>query len=138
MPKVTGYGIVPLRRSSNGWHIFIIHRTKGFWELPKGHPEKNESPLETAKRELFEETGLQVVKVLAEEPLSIHYEYEEAENIIAKEVFYFLAEVKGEVMLQSEEVNEGQWIPFDQVEKLLTFENSMALIREVNEELKRV
>ena len=137
MPKVTGYGIVPLRRLDNNWYVFVIRRTKGFWELPKGHSEPGESPLETAKRELLEETGLQVSQLISEKPFTIQYEYEEEGRDITKEVLYFLAEVRGEVALQPEEVNEGQWIHIDQADKLLTFENSMALIQEVNEKLKK-
>lgn len=32
----------------------------GVWSIPKGLPEKNENPLDTAKRELKEETGFEV------------------------------------------------------------------------------
>jgi len=37
--------------------IFVRHRERETWEIPGGHREKNEDINETAKRELFEETG---------------------------------------------------------------------------------
>ncbi len=37
--------------------ILMIHR-KGWWDLPKGHIEDGESPLQAALREINEETGL--------------------------------------------------------------------------------
>ena len=43
--------------------LLIQHPTKsngdeGHWDFPKGHVEGNETELETAKRELIEETGI--------------------------------------------------------------------------------
>ncbi|MFP4456952.1 MAG: NUDIX domain-containing protein [Halanaerobiales bacterium] len=43
-------------RNSEKW-VFVRKKDSQTWELPAGHKEKGESVLETAKRELFEETG---------------------------------------------------------------------------------
>lgn len=40
-----------------GKWVFCKHRERETYELPGGHREKNESILEAAKRELYEETG---------------------------------------------------------------------------------
>lgn len=37
--------------------IFCRHKQRATWEIPGGHREANEAIIETAKRELFEETG---------------------------------------------------------------------------------
>ncbi len=37
--------------------LLCRHKERSTWELPGGHIEENESPLEAAKRELYEETG---------------------------------------------------------------------------------
>lgn len=42
---------------SNGKWVFCKHKERDTYECPGGHREKGESILETAKRELFEETG---------------------------------------------------------------------------------
>jgi len=65
--KRHSYGIVLYRTNkagkteiflckANGIRYWNSLRTK-IWGIPKGRPEADESPLETAKREFFEETG---------------------------------------------------------------------------------
>ena len=41
----------------NGKWVFCKHRERSTWEVPGGHREQGEDILETAKRELYEETG---------------------------------------------------------------------------------
>jgi 8-oxo-dGTP diphosphatase len=43
-------------RCDEGW-VLVRHRSRDTWEIPGGHIEAGEAPLEAAKRELFEETG---------------------------------------------------------------------------------
>ncbi|WP_430886497.1 NUDIX hydrolase [Fusibacter sp. JL216-2] len=40
-----------------GKWVCVRHRDRDSWEFPGGHIELDESPLEAAKRELYEETG---------------------------------------------------------------------------------
>lgn len=37
--------------------ILVKHKNRSTWEIPGGHREKNEDIKDTAKRELYEETG---------------------------------------------------------------------------------
>lgn len=41
----------------HGKWVLCKHKDRNTWEIPGGHREENETVLETAKRELFEETG---------------------------------------------------------------------------------
>jgi len=41
----------------DGQYVFVRHRLRDTWECPGGHIEPGESPLEAARRELWEETG---------------------------------------------------------------------------------
>lgn len=50
-PVGAGFEFLVLRRSPQG-------RSPGAWEVVHGHLEKGESPIEAARRELREETGL--------------------------------------------------------------------------------
>ncbi len=40
-----------------GQWIWVKHKERNTWELPAGHLESSETPLEAAHRELYEETG---------------------------------------------------------------------------------
>ncbi|KFL25804.1 RNA pyrophosphohydrolase [Devosia sp. 17-2-E-8] len=44
------------------------------WQMPQGGIDKGEAPLETAHRELFEETSIRSVRLIAEAPEWIYYD----------------------------------------------------------------
>ena len=50
-------GIIVTRATGNRRH-FLLLRAFNYWDFPKGMVEKNESPLDAAKREVAEETGI--------------------------------------------------------------------------------
>ena len=47
------------------------------WQMPQGGIDKDEDPLPAALRELYEETGIHTVSLLAEAPDWIHYDLPE-------------------------------------------------------------
>jgi putative (di)nucleoside polyphosphate hydrolase len=48
--------------------------TARLWQMPQGGIDKGENPLEAARRELYEETGIRSVTLLAEAPDWINYD----------------------------------------------------------------
>ena len=59
---------VILAKYQNKW-IYCKHKERDTWEIPGGHREKNEEILNTAKRELKEETGAQNFTII---PIAIY------------------------------------------------------------------
>ena len=59
---------VIISKSDNKW-VFCKHKERNTFEVPGGHREHGESILDTAKRELYEETGAIVYTI---EPVCIY------------------------------------------------------------------
>jgi 8-oxo-dGTP pyrophosphatase MutT (NUDIX family) len=131
MRKDRSFGIVPLRLVEGQWQVFLVQHQSGHWTLPKGHPEGTESALECAKRELFEETHLEVKKLLFEEPMTENYHFSSRGQLIYKTVGYFIAEVHGEVVLQQEELKDGRWVVLHNAQAVVTYSQMKNLLNEV-------
>lgn len=64
--RAVSAGALVWRRGERGLEVLIVHpggpfyknKDDGFWSIPKGEIEDGDDPLETAARELHEETGL--------------------------------------------------------------------------------
>ena len=91
--------------------ILLSHETKsGWWLVPGGGMEENETPEECCIREVKEETGYIVLPI---REFLILYEYYEEYRYISH---YFVCEVtgKGQMNLTEAELKRGlepQWIP---------------------------
>jgi bis(5'-nucleosidyl)-tetraphosphatase len=124
--KVThdeSFGIIPLKKEEETWKVFLIlHKGGKHWGFPKGHRDNaEESPLDAAKRELAEETGLQVVEFLRQVPFVEQYQFRTRKQFISKKVHYYPAIVSGEVCFQPEEIQDGKWMSFKDALATLTF-----------------
>lgn len=143
------FGIVPLRidpdqtstssRSKTSTQVLLIKqktwKSKSTqWSLPKGHAEEGETPIESATRELFEETGLRINTLLFEDP--IHERYTNPENGKQKEVVYFVAWTSGILELQEAEVADARWVGEAEALELMTFEEGRRVVREAFSRLK--
>jgi 8-oxo-dGTP pyrophosphatase MutT (NUDIX family) len=120
MAKVMSAGVIPLRRTPQGWRILVLRAYKN-WDFPKGLVEEGEEPLVAAKREATEETGL------TELNFSFGDVYRETLPYAAGKVArYYLAETPEEVVrlpishvLGRPEHHEWRWVTFDEAEDLL-------------------
>lgn len=100
--------------------LLIKHKNGGHWAFPKGHVENGETEVETAEREIWEETGL---RTKIDTGFRYVVTYSPKKNI-EKDVVYFSAEViSGAERSQPEEVMEIKWLPVDEAMNIITFQN---------------
>lgn len=105
--------------------LTISHRNDGHWGFPKGHIEKNESEVQTAVREISEETGLSVTLL---DGFRVSVEYLIKKETM-KEVVYFLAEVQNQIVhIEIEEVLDYKWSSFKQTKELLSYISSKEVL----------
>ena len=112
--------------------VLVIQQVKGHWGFPKGHVEPGETEIETAKREIKEETNLDVT--INEKYRYIeHYSPEEG---IEKDVIFFVAEkIGGEIQVQEEEVLKTEWLlPEDALERV-TYDSSKRILENIIKDL---
>ena len=55
--RILSAGVVVVRRAEDGWRVLLL-RVYNYWDCPKGVVEAGEGPLDTARREVREETGI--------------------------------------------------------------------------------
>jgi len=128
MIKDESFGIIPLQKIGGVWHVLLIKQRYGrHWSFPKGHPEGDETPEESAHREFFEETGLTVARYLSETPLSESYEFRSKGTKISKTVQYFVAEVEGAITLDPKEIVACKWVPLTEAYAHVTFPQAKEL-----------
>lgn len=103
-----------LIRNENGQYLFIFRR--GFWDLPKGKVEKNETKREGAVREVIEETGLKKVKLLYKISITHHtFKNKQGVRIIKTSHWYMMSAANQVLIPQSEEdIEKAEWIGLDE------------------------
>ncbi len=133
MKKAYSFGIIPLRLKNLEWQILLVQLHAGHWSFPKGHAEKEESAIQTAERELFEETGLFVESYLNDKLYQEDYFFKQGTTLIKKKVGYFAAIVKGKVTLQTEEIKNYQWLNVVDTLNQLSFSKNKEMVQELSQ-----
>lgn len=102
--------------------VLLIYQNNGFWGFPKGHVEPGETEVQTALREVKEETNLDIIINPA---TRYRFSYYIKDLDIDKEVILFLARLKdpnqANIVKQDSEITQIRWITLNEVESTLTF-----------------
>lgn len=116
----------------------LLKHHKGHWDLPKGNIEIGEIPIETAKREVFEETGLRYLRFYEGFVKKIEYYYRRREGLVHKMVIYFLAEASVKDVKISHEHEDFAWLSFTEALRTATFKNTKRLLRDAEKYLSEL
>ena len=129
MRYIKSCGFVAYKQIENKNYYLIIKSLNGDIGFPKGHMEIGESELQTAIRELKEETCAEV-EVISGFRYQIEYPLPRVPDAIKQSV-YFLGKCTSEsIICQETEVDSAEFIPYEDAIKMLTFEETKNILRD--------
>lgn len=120
-------GAIVFTRKAGQLLFVIVEEPSGACSFPKGHMEGNETEMETARREIGEETGLQP-EFLNGFRQQEEYHLSEKPGTW-KRVTYFLAEFGDEPLIPQEgEIRKVYLLPYEQACRLIPHENTRRIL----------
>ena len=120
--EAKSYGIIPIFKNKDGFYVLLVKNSKGgHWGLPKGTPEKDEEPIDTATRELLEETGIK--------DINIKTDFEQNSILYIKTITYypgFVSEMtEGDKL---DQIDELKWVKIDEAKNTLTHQSAVNVV----------
>ncbi len=142
MIKKKSAGIIVFKKDGQGIRYLLLHHGGDYWNFPKGTQEKGEDDLQTALRELREETGIRNIKVI--DSFFDGYDYDFDTKIrqgvkekVYKTVVFFLGEVKDkEIKISNEHIDFG-WFDFKTASERLFYQNGQDLLKRAHQFILR-
>ncbi len=111
--------------------VLLIQQTKGHWGFPKGHVEVGETEIETAIREVKEETNLDV-EINKNKRYTMEYITDKG---TLKQVVLFIAKkINGNEKYQESEIQSMKWMTFEDAIKTITYDNTRELFSKILKE----
>lgn len=133
MNREESFGFVVVLPSSEG-DKFLLVRQLTNWSFPKGHPEGDETPIQTAKRELFEECGLTDISITPELSVTEDSYIFKRNGVDTEKVnTFFLAVTNSEVLKpQPIEILECRYASYEEALNLFTYESQKSVLKKVH------
>ncbi len=122
-------GAVVFCQFSDGEKVLLLKHRVGHWDFPKGHVKANETELETALREVNEESGLSVV---------LDQDFRETINYspkggVSKDVVYFVgwcdAQEAKNLRPQQSEIAAAKFVLLEEAEGIITFSSGKEIFK---------
>jgi len=135
MNRALSAGIVLFRTTPKRKYLVLLGKfRRKYTDIPKGMIEAGETPLQTAKREVEEETGITDVNIIPGFQDSVSFRYTWEGQPVRKKVIYFVGETKtSEVVLEEDRHYGYEWLTFAQMQEQLTFVDQKKLLKKVDE-----
>lgn len=119
-------GAIIFRKENNIIETLLIRMIGGHWSYPKGHVEKDETEVETALREIKEETNLEVIIDTRFREITTY----SPKPDVLKDVIYFIGFAKTtNVLVQETEVSEYMWIDVKDAINYITFDEDKKIFK---------
>ncbi len=131
-------GIIVFKRTEGNIMFLFLKRREGFLDFPKGHVEEGENNTQAAKRETFEEAGINCRIIPGFEERTKYYFNFNGENI-RKDLIMFLGEVQGETPVKISHEHVGyEWLSYDEAMAQLKYPNQKEIIKKAMEYINSI
>ncbi len=111
--------------------VLLIQQTRGHWGFPKGHVESGETEIETAKREVKEETNLDVE---IDENKRYIMEYITDKGTLKQVVLFIARKTSENEKCQESEIKSMKWMTYEDAIKTITYDNTRELFNRILKE----
>lgn len=127
-------GAVVYRKHHGNTEILLIkHLNSGHWSFPKGHVEEGETEVETALREIKEETDIDVMIDPTFRETVTYFPKKETQKVVV----YFMAKAKNfDFTPQESEIADIRWVDICHAASLLTYENDKTIVAKAKNAIK--
>lgn len=139
MIREKSVGIILFRYNNRDKEIqyLVLYHRGTYWNFPKGKVESGESEVETAKRELIEETGISNVQIVKGWRQQTNFFFKEdrggKQELIKKDFILYLAKMPKEAEVKiSSEHNGFAWFNYKVAGKYLKFKSLKEIMKEAD------
>jgi len=140
MPRDAAGGII----AGKDGRIVLVWQNSNSWSFPKGGVDAGESPLQTAWREIREETGLSAPELKLVEELGAYKRYaigvdgtgENRERPPGLRTLYLFRTEKSELHPQESDVTEARWVTVEEALKMLTHPKDAQFLESVRKKVE--
>ena len=128
MRYIKSCGFIVYKAENNENFYLIIKSHNGDVGFPKGHMEPGENELQTAIRELKEETGMDV-DTIYDFRYQIEYPLPRVPDAM-KQTVYFLGKcASDDIIIQETEVASAEFVTYDKAIEKLTFKETKNMLK---------
>lgn len=138
LKQETSVGAVVYKNQNNNFYFLLVYSAKNKeWSFPKGHIEEGETEIETATREIFEETKIRKIKFIdnfkfVDSYLTKGVLPSTKGGIVKKNVIYYLCLTQQDcVNPNNNEISDCKWFSYTEAIRLLKFEMQHKLLKQV-------
>ena len=140
MAREISAGIIIFRRTREGLKFLLLYHGHNYWNFPKGKIESEERSLQTALREVEEETGIKP------EDLRMRRHFKEYERFtffrrkekVFKVVIFYLAETRKPQIVVSREHDGYAWFRYSEAMRLLArYKDSQIILKKAYEHMRQ-
>ena len=131
-------GIITFKHEGKGIRYLLLHHGGSYWNFPKGRQEGLEAELDSALRELEEETGITEIKIIKGFKDEYDYDFDtEIKDGVKEKVFkkaiFFLGEVKNDKVEISDEHIDYGWVDFETALKRLFYQEGQDSLKRAHQ-----